>query len=91
MTTLCATVGAEVNKFGRKCIQSSGIEVCTSDRCAGAIDSVTWGGKQFISDYDHGRELQIAVTVDGHGECYNPTEAGSLGDGDTQNTSSKYD
>jgi len=71
------------------CVQNSGIQVCTSSRCAGAIDYVSWNGKQFISDYDHGRELQIAVTVDNTGECYNPTEAGSLGDGAGQSTSSR--
>ena len=33
--------------------------VSTSERCAGAIDSVTYKGKEFINSYDHGRQLQV--------------------------------
>lgn len=34
----------------------------TCDYDAGAICSLTWNGQQFIDDYDHGRQLQSAVT-----------------------------
>jgi hypothetical protein len=54
----------------------------TTSRLAGAIDSVQWGGVEFIDSHDHGRQLQSALNadVDGvfHVECYNPTEAGSV-------------
>jgi len=83
------TKAENIGKNKRYCVQNNSIQVCTSSRCAGAIDLVSWNGKQFISDYDHGRELQIAVTVDNTGECYNPTEAGSLTDGASQSSSSK--
>lgn len=57
----------------------------TTSRLAGAIDSVRWGGFEFIDSHDHGRQLQSALNadVDGvfHVECYNPTEAGSAADG----------
>ena len=43
---------------------------------------------QFINTVDHGRELQFAIT-NASGECYNPTEAGSLNDGAGAYTSSK--
>jgi hypothetical protein len=43
----------------------------------GAIYSLRWGGKEFINSFDKGRELQSAVSFNGLGECYNPTEAGS--------------
>lgn len=59
----------------------STIAVGVSSRVAGAIDSLTWGGTQFINAHDHGRELQSASSFDGYGECLNPTEAGSDGDG----------
>jgi len=59
----------------------SPITVGISSRMAGAIDSLTWGGTQFINAFDHGRELQSASSYDGYGECLNPTEAGSNGDG----------
>jgi len=56
----------------------------TTSRLAGAIDSVQWGGVEFIDSHDHGRQLQSALNadVDGvfHVECYNPTEAGSVVD-----------
>ncbi|GJD33937.1 hypothetical protein [Methylobacterium aerolatum] len=59
----------------------SPITVGVSSRTAGAVDSLTWGGTQFINAYDHGRELQSASSYDGFGECLNPTEAGSNADG----------
>ena len=61
----------------------------TSARMAGAIDSITWRGKEFINAYDHGRELQSASSFDGYGECLNPTEAGSAKDGPGATSSSR--
>lgn len=65
-------------------ITGNGITISTCDHDAGAICSVTWNGKQFIDDYDHGRQLQSAVAfgptkedVNGNSEAYNPTEAGA--------------
>ena len=65
----------------------SEIVITTTSRLAGAIHSVTWGGKEFIDSTDHGRELQSACAFDCndlkpfHAEAYNPTEAGSRLDG----------
>ena len=59
------------------------------ERLAGAINSLKWKGIEFVDEYDHGRELQSAVSFDGLGDCYNPTEAGSQGDGRGLRTSSK--
>ncbi|MGT2478369.1 hypothetical protein ACU4GR_04430 [Methylobacterium oryzae CBMB20] len=61
--------------------KGSPITLGVSSRTAGAIDSLTWGGTQFINAHDHGRELQSASAYDGYGECLNPTEAGSDADG----------
>ena len=61
--------------------RGSPITVGVSTRTAGAIDSLTWGGTQFLNAHDHGRELQSAASFDGYGECLNPTEAGSDADG----------
>ncbi|GJD93948.1 hypothetical protein OCOJLMKI_1146 [Methylobacterium iners] len=61
--------------------RGSDIVVSTSSRTAGAIDSMTWAGREFVNAYDHGRELQSAASFDGYGECFNPTEAGSDKDG----------
>ena len=62
-------------------VAGSPLVISTSNRFAGAIDSLTWGGKEFINSHDHGRELQSAASFSNDGECYNPTEAGSNDDG----------
>ena len=63
----------------------SEIIITTSQRFAGAIDSLTWDGVEFINRADHGRELQSACSFDNSAlanvETYNPTEAGSRKDG----------
>ena len=63
----------------------SEIVITTTTRCAGAIHSLTWGGKEFIDSHDHGRQLQSAANLDFGtpilNETFNPTEAGSARDG----------
>jgi hypothetical protein len=58
----------------------SEIVITTTSRLAGAIHSLTWGGREFIDSLDHGRQLQSASNLDVDGkllnECFNPTEAG---------------
>ena len=72
-TTIRASAGA------------SQIVITTTARVAGAIDSLTWNGLEFINSYDHGRQLQSASNLDfgtpKTDETYNPTEAGSSRDG----------
>lgn len=65
----------------RYTISNDIITVGAGARTAGAIDSLYWNGHEFINSYDHGRQLQVALSTNGLGECYNPTEAGSRGDG----------
>jgi hypothetical protein len=59
--------------------------ITTTERVAGAIDSLTWNGKEFIDSADHGRQLQSASNLDCgtpvQCETFNPTEAGSSRDG----------
>ncbi|MDG2129677.1 MAG: hypothetical protein P8K08_16875 [Fuerstiella sp.] len=63
----------------------SEIVITTTSRLAGAIDSLTWAGQEFIDSHDHGRQLQSASNLDAGsrmiGETFNPTEAGSRFDG----------
>jgi hypothetical protein len=63
----------------------SEIVITTTSRVAGAIDSLTWDGREFIDSHDHGRQMQSASNLDLGGgffnECFNPTEAGSMHDG----------
>ncbi len=71
----------------------SEIVITTTTRVAGAIHSVTWGGKEFIDSLDHGRQLQSASNFDCGGrliaEVFNPTEAGSRADHVGPRSSSK--
>lgn len=67
-------------------IRGNGIVIKTTSRLAGAIDSLTWNGKEFIDSTDHGRQLQSACAFGDGGkgfnaETFNPTEAGSRDDG----------
>lgn len=73
----------------------SEIVIKTTSRLAGAIDSLTWNGKEFIDSFDHGRQLQSAASFDCSlpgefwAERYNPTEAGSRSDGAGPTSSSR--
>ena len=63
----------------------SEIVIKATSRMAGAIESLQWGGKEFINDSDHGRELQTCWNGNAGEEpeaveTFNPTEAGSLDD-----------
>lgn len=63
----------------------SEVVIATTTRCAGAIHSLTWNGKEFVDSRDHGRQVQSASNFDSGKafvpEVFNPTEAGSLADG----------
>jgi len=73
----------------------SEIVITTTNRLAGAIDSLTWNGKEFIDSFDHGRQLQSAASFNFRAtdpfwaERYNPIEAGSQSDGVGKTSSSK--
>jgi hypothetical protein len=69
--------------------RDSAIAIGFSRRTAGAIDSLTWRGHQFVNANDHGREFQSASSFDGKGECFNPTEAGSAADATGDRSTSK--
>lgn len=83
------------NAVIRRRFGESDIVIETTERLAGAIHSVRWGGKEFIDSYDHGRQLQSAASFDCASpqafwaECFNPTEAGSRADGIGPTSSSK--
>jgi len=73
--------------------KNSEIVITTTSRLAGAIDSLTWNGKEFINSTDHGRQLQSASNFDVgstfSSETFNPTEAGSRRDGAGDTSSSR--
>lgn len=55
----------------------------------GAASQLHFRGMQFINASDHGRLVQSALSLDGWGECLNPTEAGSVNDGRQRRTTSR--
>jgi len=52
------------------------VAMALNTTAGGAVWSLTWGGLEFLSAYDFGRQLQIAFQMGGAGEADNPTEAG---------------
>jgi hypothetical protein len=75
--------------FGRFTIADPALGICVSAgaRTAGAVDSVVFQNSEMINTHDHGRQLQVAVTIctdstpeSCRGECYNPTEGGASSD-----------
>ncbi|WP_324806676.1 hypothetical protein SH584_09680 [Sphingomonas sp. LY29] len=58
-------------------------------RFAGAVNSLTFRGIEYVDNFDHGRQIQSALQINGLGECLNPTEAGSKADAAKSTTSSK--
>ena len=70
-----------------------GSEIKVSARAGdgGAIYSLTWNGKEFLNSSDKGRDLQFAWDLNGYGEAFNPTEAGSHDDrGDSSTRFASY-
>jgi hypothetical protein len=57
-------------------VSGSEIDVGVNRVAGGAVWSLAWGGVEFLSAYDFGRQLQIAFQANGAGEDDNPTEAG---------------
>ncbi|HZE97029.1 MAG TPA: hypothetical protein VE981_08375 [Planctomycetota bacterium] len=88
MIALLAVLLAQETASGDAVVRAkagkSEIVLRTTSRLAGAIDSLTWDGKEFINSVDHGRQLQSASNFDAglpvSDETYNPTEAGSRAD-----------
>jgi hypothetical protein len=73
----------------RGLVDGDELTLTVSSRFGGAVDSLTWRGKEFINIYDHGRQISYAWSMDGWGECLNPTEPGSAGDLFKQSSTSK--
>jgi alpha-tubulin suppressor-like RCC1 family protein len=62
------------------------LTIKTSNQYAGAISSLRWRNKEFVNDFDHGRQIQSAFSAFNRYECYNAYEAGSLSDGPTSSS-----
>src|SRR3989442_4076414 len=65
------------------------LTIKTSSQFGGAICSLRWGGKEFVNNWDHGRQFSTNASFFNRNECYNPYEAGSRGDGPKPTSSSR--
>jgi hypothetical protein len=91
---LAASSVAKGDEVIRSPAGGSEIVIKATTRMAGAIESLQWGGREFIDDADHGRELQTCWNGNAGvepiaDETFNPTEAGSLDDGSGATSSSR--
>src|SRR3954471_14144324 len=78
-----ATIHSQDPVFG------SPLTLSTSSQYAGAVSSSNWGNKEFINNWDHGRQLQLNSQFFNRFICYNPYEAGGFNDGQATTSSSK--
>jgi hypothetical protein len=78
-----ATINAPAPVFGQP------LSVSTSSQFAGAVSSIKWGNKEFINNWDHGRQLQLDSQFFNRYICYNPYEAGSFDDGKSPTSTSR--
>jgi alpha-tubulin suppressor-like RCC1 family protein len=67
----------------------STLSVGTSSQYGGAVSSIRWNNKEFINNFDHGRQLAPNFQFFNRFQCYNPYETGSWFDGKNPGTSSK--
>jgi hypothetical protein len=90
---LCAATTTRAQVNGNATISGSAfgqpLTVGTSSQFAGAVSSVKWGGKEFINNWDHGRQLTPNYQFFNRFICYNPYETGSLEDGNKPTSTSK--
>jgi hypothetical protein len=80
----------EVHSLKTVAEDGSTIELTVNTRqTAGAINSIKWREQEILDAYDKGRHLQSTISLGGHGECFNPTEAGAFQDDPKGSSSSK--
>lgn len=73
--------GRDATQSGALIARLGDVSIGASPRCAGAVDSLFFGGRDSINSYDHGRQLQTACYDTRYEGCYNPTQAGNMSDG----------
>ncbi len=87
-----ATASAQVNSNGNVTISAPALgeqlTVSTSNQFAGAVSSIRWGKKEFINNWDHGRQLAANAYFFNRFECYNPYETGTQADAFSPTSSS---
>jgi alpha-tubulin suppressor-like RCC1 family protein len=65
------------------------LTIRTSSRFGAGISSIRWGDKEFVNNWDHGRQVATNAAFFNRNECYNPYETGSKEDGQKPTTSAR--
>jgi alpha-tubulin suppressor-like RCC1 family protein len=90
---LCAATATRAQVNGNATITGNAfgqpLTLSTSSQFGGAVSSIKWGDKEFINNWDHGRQLSPNYQFFNRYICYNPYETGSLEDGNSPTTTSK--
>jgi hypothetical protein len=76
------TLGYGFPRFGQDCevnysVSAGGVTLKANKVAGGTISELIWNGKQFINNYDYGRQIQTAFNFTSVGEEDNPNEGGS--------------
>jgi hypothetical protein len=66
------------NGVTRLSVEGREVKLTANLVAGGAISELTWKGKQFINNFDFGRQIQTAINLSREAEAINPTEAGDL-------------
>lgn len=64
------------------------LSVGTSSQFGGGISSIRWANKEFINNWDHGRQMAPNFQFFNRFQCFNPYETGSWFDGKDPGTTS---
>ena len=76
------TAGYGYGRYGTQCevntsVTAGGVTIKANEVAGGIISELTWNGKQFINNWDYGRQIQTAFNLDVVHLKNNPTEGGS--------------
>jgi hypothetical protein len=67
-------------------LKGKAVQITVDKKFGGAVTKLIWNNKQFINAHDKGRLIQVAWATDDYGEALNPTEGGSIADGENSST-----
>ncbi|MBZ4336070.1 hypothetical protein [Corallococcus sp. AS-1-12] len=76
-------------KDGDTSFGNATVQMGTSASHGGAVTSLVYDGVEYINNKDHGRQMQVAFSLDGYDEALMPTEAGSSRNGTEPTSTTK--
>lgn len=90
---LCGAAATHAQVSGDSTISAPALglplTIKTSSQFGGGISSINWGGKEFVNNWDHGRQISTNASFFNRNECYNPYETGTKEDGQKPTSSSR--